>query len=188
MTAVVRNHAVGTSKPGLPHRFAAERPGAADKTRAPRPDTATSSQAERGAAVGPAVGHGPDRRRPAHKKATGRGVDVGIIDTGIDASHPDLAKNFDRQRSRNFTQDIPAIDGPCEVATCIDAADTDDGGHGTHVAGTVAADDNRSVSAASLRTPKLVNLRAGQDSGYFFLYETVAALTAAGDCGSTWST
>ena len=51
----------------------------------------------------------------AHRRATGRGVDVGIIDTGIDASHPDLARNFDRARSRNFTQDIPAIDGPCEV-------------------------------------------------------------------------
>ena len=47
-----------------------------------------------------------------------------------------------RAQSRNFTMDIPAIDGPCEVATCIDPADVDDGGHGTHVAGTVAAADN----------------------------------------------
>ncbi len=30
---------------------------------------------------------------------------------------------------------------------------------------------------------KIVNLRAGQDSGYFFVYETVAALTYAGDVG-----
>ena len=29
----------------------------------------------------------------------------------------------------------------------------------------------------------IVNVRAGQDSGYFFLYETVAALTYAGDAG-----
>ena len=92
-----------------------------------------------------------------------------------------MAKNFDRQRSRNFTQDIPAIDGPCEVATCIDPADTDDGGHGTHVAGTVAADDNKLGIAGVAPDATLVNLRAGQDSGYFFLYETVAALTAAGD-------
>ena len=28
-----------------------------------------------------------------------------------------------------------------------------------------------------------MNVRAGQDSGYFFLYETVAALTYAGDAG-----
>jgi len=36
---------------------------------------------------------------------------VGIIDTGIDASHPDLAPNFDADLSRNFTTDIPLIDG-----------------------------------------------------------------------------
>ncbi len=182
VTAVVRNHAVGTAKPGLPHRFAAERPTGSDK------------------AAGAKAGHRNKQSKPsaepladrqwdmdligvdqAHKKATGRGVDVGIIDTGIDASHPDLAKNFDRKRSRNFTQDIPVIDGPCEVATCIDAADTDDGGHGTHVAGTVAADDNRLGIGGVAPDATLVNLRAGQDSGYFFLYETVAALVEAGN-------
>ena len=182
VTAVVRNHAVGTSKPGLPHRFAAERPSAAEKTKGAKAGH-RSKHVKRSAE--PLSDRqwdmdliGVDR---AHKKATGRGVDVGIIDTGIDASHPDLAKNFDRQRSRNFTQDIPAIDGPCEVSTCIDAADTDDGGHGTHVAGTVAADDNRLGIGGVAPDAKLINLRAGQDSGYFFLYETVAALTAAGD-------
>ena len=29
---------------------------------------------------------------------------VGIIDTGIDASHPDIAPNFDAALSRNFTR------------------------------------------------------------------------------------
>ena len=182
VTAVVRNHAVGTSKPGLPHRFAAERPGAADKTTGAKAGHRNKHVKRSAEPLSDRQWDmdliGVDR---AHKKATGRGVDVGIIDTGIDASHPDLAKNFDRQRSRNFTQDIPAIDGPCEVSTCIDAADTDDGGHGTHVAGTVAADDNRFGIGGVAPDAKLVNLRAGQDSGYFFLYETVAALTAAGD-------
>ena len=91
------------------------------------------------------MGHGHDRRHPdgAWRKATGRGVTVGVIDTGIDASHPDLARNFSRSLSRNFTMDIPSIDGPCEVATCIDPADVDDGGHGTHVAGTIGAAPER---------------------------------------------
>ena len=38
---------------------------------------------------------------------------VGIIDTGIDGSHPDIAPNFDASLSRNFTVDIPLIDGDC---------------------------------------------------------------------------
>ena len=96
-------------------------------------------------------------------------------------AHPDMAPNFDRSRSRNFTQDIPAIDGPCEYATCIDPADVDDGGHGTHVAGIVAADDNGFGIGGVAPDATLVNLRAGQDSGYFFLYETVAALVEAGN-------
>ena len=43
-----------------------------------------------------------------------RRVLVGILDTGIDASHPDIAPNVNAALSRNFTTDIPLIDGPCE--------------------------------------------------------------------------
>ena len=79
--------------------------------------------------------------------------------------------------------DIPSIDGPCEVATCIDPANVDDGGHGTHVAGTIGAARNGLGIGGVAPDATLVNVRAGQDSGYFFLYETVAALTYAGDAG-----
>jgi subtilisin family serine protease len=40
------------------------------------------------------------------------GVRVGIIDTGVDASHPDIAPNFNSELSRNFTTDDPLVDGP----------------------------------------------------------------------------
>jgi subtilisin family serine protease len=108
---------------------------------------------------------------------------VGIIDTGIDASQPDLAPNFDAGRSRNFTTDIPEIDGPCEVPSCVDPANTDQGGHGTHVAGTVAAAANGVGIVGVAPRVKLVNVRAGQDSGYFFLAPTLDALTYAADAG-----
>ena len=110
-------------------------------------------------------------------------VRVGIIDTGIDGSHPDIAANFNRSLSRNFTQDMPDIDGPCEEASCVDPPDVDDDGHGTHVAGTVAAPINGLGMAGVAPKVELVNIRAGQDSGYFFLQASVDALTYAGDIG-----
>ncbi|MGD9705693.1 MAG: S8 family serine peptidase [Acidimicrobiia bacterium] len=111
---------------------------------------------------------------------------VGIIDTGVDGSHPDIAPNFSGELSRNFTTDIPLVDGPCAEetdASCEDAADVDDNGHGTHVAGTIGAAINGIGMAGVAPGVTLVNLRAGQDSGYFFLSATVDALTYAGDNG-----
>jgi lantibiotic leader peptide-processing serine protease len=111
---------------------------------------------------------------------------VGIIDTGIDASHPDLAPNFNTDLSRNFTTDIPLIDGPCNQEpdhSCQDPPDVDEGGHGSHVAGTVGAALNGLGIAGVAPDVSLVNLRAGQDSGFFFLFETLAALTYAADNG-----
>lgn len=108
---------------------------------------------------------------------------VGVIDTGIDGTHPDIAPNFNSKLSRNFTTDIPSIDGPCEVPSCVDAPNVDDDGHGTHVAGEIAAPINGIGIAGVAPNVSLVNLRAGQDSGFFFLGPTVDALTFAGDNG-----
>jgi subtilisin family serine protease len=108
---------------------------------------------------------------------------VGIIDTGIDGTHPDIAPNFDAKDSRNFVTDIPAIDGPCEYASCVDPANEDDDGHGTHVASTIGSPINGLGMAGVAPNVTLVNIRAGQDSGYFFLKSTLDALTYAGKLG-----
>jgi len=111
---------------------------------------------------------------------------VGIIDTGIDASHPDIAPNFDATLSRNFTVDDPLIDGACNKDpdhSCNDPADVDEAGHGTHVAGTVAAALNGLGVSGIAPDVTLVNLRAGQDSGFFFLFETLQAYIYAGNNG-----
>jgi subtilisin family serine protease len=183
---VVRNHSVGTVKPGMAHRFVTERPLASQAgpapagvptSRGPRHGVEPLSDLQWDMAM---IGATPTG---AWKTTTGRGVQVGIIDTGVDASHPDLAPNFSSALSRNFTIDIPSIDGPCEYATCIDPANVDNGGHGSHVAGSVAAARNGVGIAGVAPDATIVNVRAGQDSGYFFLYETVAALAYAGDAG-----
>jgi subtilisin family serine protease len=116
-------------------------------------------------------------------------VRVGILDTGVDGSHPDIAPNFDAALSRNFTHDIPVdengapVDGPCEFRGCVDPANWDDGGHGTHVAGTIAAAVNGVGVSGVAPNVSIVNIRAGQDSGSFFLQPVVDALTYAGDAG-----
>ncbi len=124
--------------------------------------------------------------RGSYKRERGDGVRVGIIDTGVDGSHGDIAPNFNRSLSRNFTTDIPSVDGPCEEdpdGSCSDPADADEFGHGTHVAGTVGAPINRLGIAGVAPDVEIVNLRAGQDSGYFFVQASVNALTYAGDHG-----
>ena len=102
---------------------------------------------------------------------------VGIIDTGVDGHHPDIEPNFSFKLSRNFTVDIPfdangvEIDGPCEDEadqSCNDPSDVDEDGHGTHVASTIGSPINGLGIAGVAPNVTLVNLRAGQDSGYFF--------------------
>ncbi|MET0235970.1 MAG: S8 family serine peptidase [Kibdelosporangium sp.] len=116
-------------------------------------------------------------------------VKVGILDTGVDGTHPDIAPNFDRGLSRNFAKDIPfdesgnEVDGPCEYRGCVDPADHDDNGHGTHTAGTIAAAaDGFGVSGVAPGVT-LVNIRGAQDSGSFFLQPVVNAITYSGDAG-----
>src|SRR5215218_8481897 len=115
-----------------------------------------------------------------------KGVLVGIMDTGIDASHPDIAPNFDSALSRNFTVDDPIIDGSCKSDpdnSCQDPATVDENSHGTHVAGTVASPVNGLGMAGVAPNVTLVNIRAGQDSGFFFLEPVINAMQYAADNG-----
>jgi len=62
------------------------------------------------------------------------GVDIGVIDTGIAASHPDLAANVAPPSAGDAHEAwVDCSDGDCPYPW------SDDGGHGTHVAGTAAA-------------------------------------------------
>jgi serine protease AprX len=79
---------------------------------------------------------------------TGSGVGVAVVDSGIDATHPDLAervvKNFKVVCSTPGL--ISTATGMCFGPTAYaEAPDTDTtGGHGTHVAGIVAGDGTAS--------------------------------------------
>ncbi|SDY10319.1 Subtilase family protein [Micromonospora pattaloongensis] len=124
------------------------------------------------------------RAKAARKIESGdRRVTVGVMDTGVDASNPDIAANFDWRLSKNFAKDLPDVDGPCEVEACLDPVGTDDNGHGTHVAGTIGAAANGFGLSGVAPNVSLVELKTGQDSGYFFLDSVVNALVYAADKG-----
>ena len=71
-----------------------------------------------------------------HGANKGAGVKVAVIDSGVDYTHPDLNGNFD------LTSTDRCAGGLGYDFVNNDANPMDDNGHGTHVAGTVAAEDN----------------------------------------------
>ncbi len=101
---------------------------------------------------------------------SGVGKTAWIIDTGIDLDHPDL--NVDASRGGNFSSD-KTID--------------DLNGHGSHVAGTIAAIDNSigviGVAAGATVVPvKVLNRRgSGTYSGVIAGVDFVAANGSSGD-------
>ncbi|MEA2129408.1 MAG: serine protease [Solirubrobacteraceae bacterium] len=80
----------------------------------------------------------------------GGGVTIGIVDTGIDAGHEDLAgKLVTCAGVRSFGLDllgIPLLDDP----TIVPGRCADDNGHGTHVAGIAAARANNGLGIAGV--------------------------------------
>jgi thermitase len=74
--------------------------------------------------------------------ATG-GVKIGIVDTGIEQTHPDLSgQTVACARSQGL---LPIMSGTIQVGQCAD-----DNDHGTHVAGTIAAKANNGIGVAGV--------------------------------------
>jgi len=92
----------------------------------------------------------------------GAGVKVAIIDTGIDYDHPDLDANY--------------AGGYDFVNTDTDPMD--DAGHGTHVAGTVAAEDNDDPESVVGVAPeaRLYALKVLDETGRGYYSDIIAAL------------
>lgn len=101
------------------------------------------------------VPYGIDRVGASEVDATGTGVDVAVVDTGIDATHPDLLGRVGGSWTTVGSW----------VAGTAAPAGHDDNGHGTHVAGTISATDDGAG---------VVGVAPG------VTFHTVKALTAAG--------
>ncbi|MEZ5079149.1 MAG: S8 family serine peptidase [Thermoleophilia bacterium] len=108
-------------------------------------------------------------------------VVVGVIDAGIDATHPDLRGVYDAAGSRSFTRD-QAGDGACADeadGSCLDAPGTDDRGSGTHIASIVAAARDGAGIAGVAPGVRVASLRATQDRGELLLTPFLDALAHA---------
>jgi subtilisin family serine protease len=114
---------------------------------------------------------------------TGDGVRVGVIDSGIDATHADIAPNLDLAASCSFIRPGTPTALPAEFATsCTNkAALRDFYGHGTHVASEIAAPINGIGIAGVAPEATLVALKACTAEGYCFVDAVAAALRYAGD-------
>lgn len=91
----------------------------------------------------------------AWKVTRGAGVKVAVVDTGSDYSHPDLAANLVRQAGADMTKNT-AYRCPFQPAggRSSRALAQDDNGHGTHVAGTIAAVTNNGRGSPALPRPR----------------------------------
>jgi len=120
----------------------------------------------------------------SYAKATGAGVTVGIIDSGVDLTHPDIAPNLDLNLSCSFINSDTPTAHPAEIADgdCSDKAAVQDlDGHGTHVASSVAAPLNGIGIAGVAPEATIVGLKACTIEGYCFADSVAAALRYAGD-------
>lgn len=116
-------------------------------------------------------------------RATGDGVKVGVIDGGIDFTHPDLT-NIDVGLSCSFIFDHTPTADPQEMANgdCSNKAAVQDlQGHGTHVATTIAGALNVTGIVGVAPDATIVGLKACTIAGFCFVDSVAAALRYAGD-------
>jgi len=100
--------------------------------------------------------HSPEARAINGGSAS---ITVGVIDTGIDYTHPDLAPNIDSSKSANCLSGA-AVQGS--------VAANDDNGRGTHIAGIIAAARNGIGIVGVAPNVKLAAIKAANADGFVF--------------------
>lgn len=101
-------------------------------------------------------------------KAQGEGVTVAVIDTGCDLDHPDLKDSL--------------VDGYNFIGR--NKAPVDDNGHGSHVAGTIAAENNRKGIVGVAPKSKIMPIKSLGKDGTGDLRSICEGILFAADNGA----
>jgi len=95
---------------------------------------------------------------------------VAVLDTGVDASHPDLIGRVDTALGRDFVND--------------DNDATDDNGHGTHVAGIIAATEGNGGTVGVAPGCRVLPVKVMAADGTGDSYDIAAGIEYAADAGA----
>ncbi|MET9499003.1 S8 family serine peptidase [Streptomyces sp. NPDC006552] len=111
----------------------------------------------------------------AHEKSLGSPrVTVGVLDSGVDDTHPDIAPNFDRKASASCLGGVPVQK---DDAWRPVAGESD---HGMHVAGTIAAAKNGVGVTGVAPGVKVASLKVAEPATGMYYTEAVV-------CGFVWA-
>ncbi|WP_222719778.1 S8 family peptidase [Actinokineospora xionganensis] len=109
--------------------------------------------------------------------ADGTGVTVAVLDTGVNDQHKDLAPNFDAAKSASCA--YGKVDNRTGAWRSVGSS-----GHGTHVAGSIAAAKGNGGIVGVAPGAKISSIRVAEPSGELFFPEnTVCAFMYAVEVG-----
>ena len=107
-------------------------------------------------------------------------ANVCVVDTGIDAAHPDLTQRISRRVKvrRKYVTVITTVSRvlPGYDFVDADAIAEDLNGHGTHVAGIIAATQNNGLGMAGVSTGNVVAVRAMDAQGFGTNFDIAMAI------------
>jgi subtilisin family serine protease len=123
-------------------------------------------------------------------------VIVAVIDTGVDYGHQDLQNNLWQNPDETpdngvddddngYIDDIYGYDFCTWFGEARDSDPNDDNGHGTHCAGTIAADSNNNLDVAGVCwSAKIMAVKIIHSSGWLWLSDAVRGIEYAVDNGA----
>ena len=126
------------------------------------------------------------RAETAWPTADGTGALVAVVDTGVDLGHPDLDGKVVTYNDADFSEpNGTCTSGRKGQKTCVQDGPADMNGHGTHVAGIIAAETNNGTGIAGVAPgARILPVRVLDAEGSGGSDEVAAGIRYAADKGA----